>query len=148
MNSRGHHTYRVSNHRLDFSYALVCKGHACHILFSYIIMKSRHETNCWSWFWVYKFDQKWKILKIQKKFFFFWIFKIFHFWSNLYTHNHNQQFVSCLDSIIIYEKSMWHACPLHTKAYEKCSLWLDALYQCFLNFVKHLQTVPGKSGLL
>ena len=74
-------TYRVSNYRLGLLYALVCKGHACHILFSNIILKFRHETNCWSWFWVYKFDQKWKILKIQKKIFFFNIFlKIFfHF---------------------------------------------------------------------
>ena len=76
--------YRVSNHRLDFSYALVCKGHACHILFSYIIMESRHETNCWLWLWVYKFDQKWKILKIQKKKNFFSIFfwKIFFIFKN------------------------------------------------------------------
>ena len=65
--------------------------------------------------------------KIEKKNF-FWIFKIFHFWSNLYTQNHDQQFVSCLDFMIIYEKSKWHACPLHTKAYEKSSLWLDTLY--------------------
>ena len=152
----------------------MCKGHACHILFSYIIMKSRHETNCWSWFWVYKFDQKWKILKIQKKFFFlyfqnfsfligflhpkswqticlmswlhdyirkkyvsciffayqgiifkkiaiffFLIFKIFHFWSDFYTQNHDQQFVSCLNFMIVYKKSMcWYACPSHTKAYK------------------------------
>ena len=48
------------------NYALVCKEYACHILFSYIIMKLRHETNCWSLFWVYKFNQKWKNLKIQK----------------------------------------------------------------------------------
>ena len=44
--------YRVSNYRVGLLYALVCKGHAFHRLFSYIIMKLRHETNCWSWFWV------------------------------------------------------------------------------------------------
>ena len=55
-------------------YALVCKGCVYHILFSHIIIKIRHETNCWSWFWVYKSDQKWKILKNTKKNFllFFW----------------------------------------------------------------------------
>ena len=50
--------YRVSNYRVDLLYALVCKGHACHILFSHIITKLRHETNCLSWFWVYKSNQK------------------------------------------------------------------------------------------
>ena len=71
--------YRVSNYRVGLLYALLCKGHACHILFSNIILKFRHETNCWSWFWVYKFDQKWKILKIQKKkkFFFQYFFEKF-----------------------------------------------------------------------
>ena len=61
------------------NYALVCKEYACHILFSYIIMKLRHETNCWSLFWVYKFNQKWKNLKIQKKFFFSIFLKKFYF---------------------------------------------------------------------
>ena len=51
--------------------------------------------------------------KIAKKNF-FCIFKIFHFWSDLYTQNHVQQFVSCLIFMITYEKSMWHAYPLHT----------------------------------
>ena len=69
-------TYRVSNYRVGLLYALVCKGHTCHILFSYIIMKYRHETNCWSWFWVYKPDQKWKILNIQKNYFFAIFLKI------------------------------------------------------------------------
>ena len=62
--------YRVSNYRVCLLYALVCKGCAYHILFSHIIIKIRHETNCWSWFWVYKSDQKWKILKNTKKNFF------------------------------------------------------------------------------
>ena len=92
--------YRVSNYRLCLLYALVCKGCAFHKLFSYIIMKLRHETNCWSWFWVYNSNQKWKILKMifffqfffVKKFFqvfqFFWIFdslmfRIFLKWPNL-----------------------------------------------------------------
>ena len=43
--------------------------------------------------------------KLKKK----TIFKIFHFWSVLYNQNHNQQFVSCLNFMIIYEKSMWYA---------------------------------------
>ena len=67
-------TYRVYNYRMCLLYALVCKGCAFHILFSYIIMKLRHETNCWSWFWVYNSNQKWKILKIRKKNFFFHFF--------------------------------------------------------------------------
>ena len=58
---------------------MVCKEYACHILFSYIIMKLRYETNCWSLFWVYKFNQKWKNLKIQKKKIFFNFFSIFYF---------------------------------------------------------------------
>ena len=68
-------TYRVSNYRVSLLYALVCKGCAYHILFSLIIMKLRHETNCLSWFWVYKSNQKWKILKIQKKNFFCYFFE-------------------------------------------------------------------------
>ena len=70
-----------SNCRLCLLYALVCKGCAFHKLFSYIIMKLRHETNCWSWFWVYNSNQKWKILKMI----FFSIFfckKIFSGFSN------------------------------------------------------------------
>ena len=59
--------------------------------------------------------------KIAKKNF-FCIFKIFHFWLDLYTQNHVQQFVSCLIFMIIYEKSTWNAHPLHTKAYKRHSL--------------------------
>ena len=53
-------TYRVSNYRVCLLYALVCKGCAMCIshTFLHVIMKIRHETNCWSWFWVYKSDQK------------------------------------------------------------------------------------------
>ena len=61
--------------------------------------------------------------KLKKKI----IFKIFHFWLELYTQNHDQQFVSCLNFMIIYEKSMWNAHPLHTKAYKRHSLQLDTL---------------------
>ena len=68
-------TYRVSNYRVCLLYALVCKGCAYHILFSHIIMKIRHETNCWSWFWVYKSDQKRKNTKNTKKIFFLHIFE-------------------------------------------------------------------------
>ena len=53
---------------------------------------------------------------------FFCIFKIFHFWLDLYTQNHVQQFVSCLIFMIIYIKSMWNAHPSHTKAYKRHSL--------------------------
>ena len=59
--------------------------------------------------------------KIAKKIFFL-IFKIFHFWSDFYTQNHDQQFVSCLNFMFVYEKIMWHAHPLHTKAYKNGSL--------------------------
>jgi len=62
------------------NYALVCKGHACYRLFSYIIIKLRHGTNCWSWFWVYNSNQKWKILKIRKKIFF-----SFFFWKKFFS---------------------------------------------------------------
>ena len=64
------------------NYALVCKGHACYRLFSYIIIKLRHGTNCWSWFWVYNSNQKWKILKIRKKknSVFFWKIFFLLFW--------------------------------------------------------------------
>ncbi len=69
----------------------------------FCILRHNYEKNC-------------------KKKIFFWIFKIFHFWLNLYTQNHDKQFVSCLYFMIIYEKSMWHAYPLHTKACKRHSL--------------------------
>ena len=75
-----------------------------------------------------------KIRKKLKKFFskkyekiFFCIFYFFLFWSDLYTQNHDQQFVSCLIFMIMCEKSMWYAHPLHTKAYKNSSLRLDTL---------------------
>ena len=68
-----------------------------------------------------------KNFKKRKKKIFFWIFKIFHFWSDLYIQNYDQQFVSCLIFIFVYEKSMWHAHPLHTKGYKNGSLWLNTL---------------------
>ena len=46
----------------------------------------------------------------KKNLIFFCIFKIFHFWSDLYSQNHVQQFVSCLIFMVINIKSMWSAC--------------------------------------
>ena len=44
--TKSSHSYRVSNHRLHFSYALVRKGYACHIKISWTNMITRPETNC------------------------------------------------------------------------------------------------------
>ena len=90
-------SYRVSNYKMYLLYALVCKVCAFHKLFSYIIMKIRHETNWWSWFWVFKADQKWKKFKIPKKIFFFQFFWKFFFSHFLFfwqfsVHKSNQIF--------------------------------------------------------
>ena len=101
---------------LIFGQFTVCKSNKI-FKTSPFLKNSKHKT-------VKKLKKLKKTLKkfLQKNWKKTLIFEIFHFWLELYPQNHDQQFVSCLNFMIIYKKSMWHACPLHTKAYKSTTL--------------------------
>ena len=125
-------SYRVTNYRVCLLYALVCKGCAYHILFSHIIMKIRHETNCWSWFWVYKSDQKRKNLKNTKKNFFFAFFlkKNFKVFSIFWTVKYVNFFKNGLVWNILFDLTLYTVQKVEKKVKENFSKKLKKIFFC------------------